>query len=140
MEGDGNYIAGAARTSVGSRAPGTLLAFSRAEHPPLCRCPGVRGRTWLDGHHVVAATGRHPCPGGALRNPCRLFLVLLLARNRFAKSGFRLRTLPGQPYLVRGTRLPGEAFSPALRTMGLLSAGDCRSLLLPCLSFRQSPG
>ena len=43
----------------------------------------------------------------------------------------------GSLTLVRGTRLHREPFSPALRTMGSLSAGDRRPLLLPRLSFRQ---
>ena len=79
-----------------------------------------------------------------LRDARRLFLVLLLPRarlvalgNAFPQPGLRLRALPRQPHLVRGTRLPGESVSSALRTMGPLSAGDRRPVLLSGLSFRQ---
>ena len=58
--------------------------------------------------------------------------------NACAESDLRLRALPRQPRLVVRTRLHREPVPRALRTMGSLSAGDRRPLLLPRLSFRQS--
>src|SRR5579864_1606083 len=142
MERARHYLAGTAHTPGRPLAWRALFPFSRAEHSPLRGHTGVRRRPRLRRQHLVAATGRRRRAGHPHRYARGLFLVLLLPRarlvpcgNSFAKSGIRLRALPRQPHLVRGTRLRRAAVSHALRTVGSLSVDHRRPLLLPRLSF-----
>src|ERR1700730_1635624 len=140
MEGARHYIIGAARTPGRTLPWRTLLPCPRVERSPLRWYSGVRRWPRLDHQHLVAATGRRPRADHPLRNARRLFLVLLLPRarlvpcgNSFTQPGIRLCDLPRQPHLVRGARLPREAAACALRTMGSLTVGNRRPLLLLCL-------